>query len=86
MPDFTDSDKEMLTELSKRIDSQSRYTRVLVIVCCLVVVGIVFYSLTATITTLPDLMLAKVLGNIEIIQNEWKIADKVAVKKDKKID
>lgn len=77
MPELNNEPIDIFAQLSKKIDDQARFTRMLVVVCCLAIVGSMFYSLSSLIATIPDLMLAKFLGNLENIQTEWQLVEQL---------
>jgi hypothetical protein len=72
---MTEGIENLYAQLSKKIDDQARFTRTVVIICTLSILGINFYSLTSMVTTLPDLVLAHFMGNLEQVVIEWKLAE-----------
>ncbi len=81
---MTELDSDAISQLSKKIDDQARFTRIVTALCCLAVIGCMFYALSAMISSMPDLMLAKVLSNVENIHTEWVAIDKFTAEKPKK--
>jgi len=78
---MTDIDKDIVSELNKKIDDQARFTRIVTVLCCLSVIGCMFYALTSMISVMPDLMVAKVLSNVENIHTEWTAIDRISANK-----
>ncbi|MBC7997833.1 MAG: hypothetical protein IAF58_07815 [Leptolyngbya sp.] len=64
-----------LAQLSKRIDEQARFTRSVVIICTLTVLGVVFYTMTEVFSSLPANILLHFMGNMEKVYHEWKLFD-----------
>jgi hypothetical protein len=69
---MTDGSDSMFAQLSKKIDDQARFTRGVNIICTLAILGVMFYTLTSIVATLPDLVLATFMGNMEKVAAEWK--------------
>ena len=65
----------IIAQLSKRIDEQARFTRSVVIICTLTMLGIMFYTLKEIFTDLPSAIVLTYMGNIDAIVQEWKLAE-----------
>jgi len=61
-----------LAQLSKKIDEQARFTRSVVIICTLTILGVVFYTMTEMFSSLPANCVLHFMGNMEKIVYEWK--------------
>jgi hypothetical protein len=72
---MTEGIDRVLAEIAKKVDDQARFTRGVVVVCTLSILGVIFYTLTSTISTLPDLILAKFMGNMERVDQEWRLIE-----------
>ena len=77
-------DEDAIALLSKKIDDQGKFTRMIIIVCCLTVLASMFYSLSAMVEILPDIVFAKLLGNVDSVQREWHTLDRLAASKEHK--
>ena len=75
---MTELDNEVVSQLNKKIDDQARFTRIVTVLCCLSIIGCMFYALSAMITTVPDLIVARVMSNVENIHTEWQAIDRLA--------
>ena len=82
MPECKENELDVSTHarLAKKIDDQARFTRMLVVVCCLAVLGSMFYSLTSLVNLLPDLVMARLMGNLDTVQREWQTLEKLSTK------
>ncbi len=74
-------DNDLLSTLSKKIDDQARFTRIVTVLCCLAVIGCVSYAISSVLYVLPDLVMAKVMSNMETLHTEWKVIEKFPVEK-----
>lgn len=74
-------DESILAQLSKKIDDQARFTRIVFIFCTLAVVGVLYFTMTSELAVLPDLVLTRFMGNMEPLVNEWKVAESAVQKK-----
>jgi flagellar biosynthesis protein FlhB len=83
MADTKETALDPITSLGKKIDEQSRLTRMLIIVCCLSTLASMFYSLASLIGIIPNLVLTKMLANIEPIQMQWHSLEKLSNSKSK---
>lgn len=62
-------------QLSKKIDEQARFTRSVVIICTLTVLGVVFYTMTEMFSSMPGNIVLHFMGNMEKIVYEWKMIE-----------
>jgi hypothetical protein len=81
MSECKENEVGTMAALSKKIDDQSRFTRMLVVVCCLAVLASMFYSLTSLVGLLPELTLARIMGNLDSVHNEWRALEKLSTSK-----
>jgi len=72
---MTEGSERVLAEIAKKIDDQARFTRGVMVVCTLSILGVIFYTLTSMVSTLPDLILAKFMGNMEKVDQEWRLIE-----------
>jgi len=72
---MTEGTENIYSQLSKKIDDQARFTRAVVIICTLAILGVMFYTLTSIVTTLPGLVLAHFMGNLEQVVMEYKLVE-----------
>jgi hypothetical protein len=61
-----------IAQLSKKIDEQARFTRSVVIICTLTILGVVFYTMTEMFSSMPANIVLHFMGNMEKIVYEWK--------------
>jgi hypothetical protein len=78
---MADIDNDLPGTLSKKIDDQSRFTRIVTVLCCLAVIGCISYAISSLVYVLPDLIIAKVMSNMESLHTEWKTIEKLPPKK-----
>lgn len=64
-----------VAQLSKKIDEQARFTRSVVIICTLTVLGVVFYTMTEMFSSMPANIVMHFMGNMEKIVSEWKLIE-----------
>lgn len=76
MPEEKENEANLIAVLSRKIDDQTKFIYMLVVVCCLSILACMFYSLTQTVSVLPDLVYDKLLGNLESLQHQWRVLDK----------
>ncbi|HEY9714888.1 MAG TPA: hypothetical protein V6C72_15575 [Chroococcales cyanobacterium] len=71
-----------LAQLAKKIDEQARFTRSISIICCLSILGVMFYMVTEMFSNLPGVIILQYMANLEKIVYEWKIIENnIAYKK-----
>ena len=80
---MTDIDKDVVSGLNKKIDDQARFTRIVTVLCCLAIIGCMFYALSSVITVMPDLVIAKIMSNVENLHTEWSAVDRCNAAKTK---
>jgi len=68
-------DENILAQLSKKIDDQARFSRIVYAMCTFVVVGVIYYTMTSEIAVLPDLILTRFMGNMEPLVREFKLVE-----------
>ncbi len=64
-----------LAQISKKIDEQARFTRSVVIICTLTILGVVLYTMTEMFSSLPANCVMQFMGNMEKIVQEWKLIE-----------
>jgi len=72
-------EKEIVAQVVKKIDQSSVLTRLVVVICCLTVLASMFYTLTSLVQVLPEIVVAKVIGNVDLLRREWHALDKLEV-------
>ncbi len=80
MTEGTEMDKG-LALLSKRIEDQSRFTRSVVVICTLLILGINFYTSTTMIGVLPQLFVTNIMGNMEPLVQQFNLVESSVHKK-----
>jgi hypothetical protein len=63
-----------LAELAKKIDDQSRFTRSLMIICTLIIVGFGIVALIETFNGIPSATVMQYMANLDSIVKEWDLA------------
>ncbi len=71
---------KVLTDLSNKIDSQARFTRSLVVICCMAVIGVIYYTFIQLFNTLPDQIIMTYMGKLSDIQTQWKVIENTQIK------
>jgi len=61
-----------ISQLSKRLEEQTRLTRSLIALCTTLLVGVMFFIFTLTIEHLPRLIMFQYMSNLDSIVQEWK--------------
>jgi hypothetical protein len=64
-----------IAQLSKKIDEQARFTRSVVIICTLTILGVVFYTMTEMFSSMPANIVMHYMANMEKIVYEWKLIE-----------
>ena len=75
-------DENILAQLSKKLDDQMRFTRIVIVMCTLAVVGVLYFIMTSELAVLPDLVLGRFMGNMETLVNEASMTQ-IAINKKK---
>jgi hypothetical protein len=65
-----------LTQLSKRMEEQTRLTRSLIALCTTLTVGVMFFIFTLTVEHLPHLIVLQYMSSLDSIVKEWKQAER----------
>ena len=65
-----------IAQLSKQIQDQSRFTRVLTVACTTAILGVMFYTLIEVFSTLPSLIVANYMAQMPTIVMQWNAAQK----------
>ncbi len=72
MAEDTDLEKTV-AQLSRKIDEQARFTRSVMVICTLAVLGVMFYTLTEMFSKLPGSIVMHYRNNLDEIVKEWKV-------------
>ena len=75
---MADIDNDVLIQLLKKIDDQHRFTRIVTVLCCLAIIGCLSYAISSLVSAMPDLVMAKVMSNMDSLHTEWKTMEKVS--------
>lgn len=67
-----------IEQLSKKIDEQAKFTRLVSFTCTLVILGVMLYTVTEIFNNLPALVVMHYMGNLEKIVDEWKLIEATA--------
>lgn len=73
---MTDIENDSISQLLKKVDDQHRFTRIVIVLCCLAIIGCLSYAISSLIYTMPDLVMAKLMTNLEGFHTEWKTLEK----------
>ncbi len=57
--------------LSSKVERESRFTRSLVVICTVANIGVSFYALTQTFSTLPAVVWATFMSNLDKTHTQW---------------
>jgi len=71
-------EEDIIAILTKKIDREANFTRMVVVVCCLAVLASTFYCLTSMVVVLPAMVYTKILGSLGSLQREWYSLEKLA--------
>jgi hypothetical protein len=71
---------EGLEDIAKRIEKQGRFTRTLIVVCTIANVGVVSFITLAMYQTSPTLVFNEIFGNLDKVQLQWRVLERVASK------
>ncbi len=69
-----------ISELSKVIQDQSRFTRALVLICSAAVIGALFFTMTQMFALLPTSFVMEYMDKMPVIQSQWKILEQHSMK------
>jgi len=64
-----------LTMLEKKLEHQERFTRTVVVVCTTAILGVLFYMLTEIFGSLPSLIVANYMANLDKIVFQWRATE-----------
>ncbi len=78
---MADIDNDLVSQLTKKIDDQHRFTRIVTVLCCLAVIGCMSYAISSLVYAMPDLVMAKFMSNMESLHTEWKTMERVPAQK-----
>ncbi len=65
-----------ITQLSKRMEEQTRITRSLIALCTTLTVGMMFFIFTLTLESLPRITVMHYMSNLDLIVKDWKQIEK----------
>lgn len=60
-----------LAAIAKRVDDQARFTRSVMVICTLAILGVMFYTTTEVFSNLPGAIILHYIANLEKIVYEW---------------
>lgn len=67
--------EKTISQLSRKIDEQARFTRSVIVICTLAVLGVMFYTLTELFSKLPGSIVMHYRSNLDEIVKEWKMCE-----------
>lgn len=67
--------EKTISQLSRKIDDQARFTRSVMIICTLAILGVMFYTLTEMFSKLPHTFVLHYMSNLDTIVKEWKMCE-----------
>ncbi|MBZ0189811.1 MAG: hypothetical protein K8F91_26435 [Candidatus Obscuribacterales bacterium] len=71
-----DSDlDERLTQLSQKVDDQFRFTRNVLVLCTLTIIGVMVFTVTQIFNSLPSQIILNYMSNLDQIVAEWKACE-----------
>lgn len=72
-----------VTQLSKKIDDQGKFTRALVLICTGTILAVHMWTVTETFTAIPAVVLSSVMENMELLIKEYRALDTVTAKQER---
>ncbi len=69
--------EEKFNELNRRIEDQFRFTRNVIALCTLTIIGVLIFTFTTTMDSLPARMILHYMSNLDGIVTEWKACETV---------
>ncbi|MBI1271579.1 hypothetical protein GC174_14225 [bacterium] len=69
--------EEKFNEISQKIEDQFRFTRNVIVLCTLTIIGVLIFAFTTTMDSLPDRMVLHYMSNLDKIVAEWKACENV---------
>ena len=70
-----------INHLQKKLEDQARFTRTVVVVCTTAILAVLFYMLTEIFGSLPTLIVANYMANLDKIVMQWKATENSLIKK-----
>lgn len=67
--------EEQFAQLNKKIEEQFRFTRNVIVLCTLTILGMMVFTVTTTVETLPPLVISHYMVNMDQIVQEWKACE-----------
>lgn len=72
----TSSGSVSLETLLKKVEREARFTRSLVVICTAAMLGVSLVPVKIMSGDLPKLLISELLGQLEIVHDNWAILDK----------
>lgn len=69
--------EEKFSELQKKIEDQFRFTRNVLVLCTMAIIGVLIFTFTTTIESLPTRILFHCMSNLDSVVLEWKSCESV---------
>ena len=73
--------EEKFSELNQKIEDQFRFTRNVIALCTLTVIGVFIFTITTAIDSLPTRVIFHYMSNLDNIVAEWKACETVQNKR-----
>ena len=70
--------EKLLEQINKRLDEQFRFTRFVVLLCGMTIIGVLVFTVLMTFQSLPAQIIAHYMSNLEPIVYEWKSYEEIA--------
>jgi hypothetical protein len=70
-----------LAQLATKIESQARFTRSVLVICTVAILGIMFYTMTEMFSSLPSAFIMHYMANLKKIICEWEAIDQHIARK-----
>ncbi len=75
--------EEQFALLNKKIEEQFRFTRNVIVLCTLTILGIIVFTVTTTLEALPPLVISHCMVNLDQIVTEWKACEAFQIRRNK---
>ncbi len=75
--------EEQFSLLNKKIEEQFRFTRNVIVLCTLTILGIIVFTVTTTLEALPPLVISHCMVNLDQIVTEWKACEAAQARRNK---
>ena len=75
--------EEQFALLNKKIEEQFRFTRNVIVLCTLTILGIIVFTVTTTLEALPPLVISHCMVNLDQIVTEWKACEAYQIRRNK---